>query len=161
MEAAESGFEVEGILISSGHDFRGRHGMGRLENEIKALDEVECVAGRGLAGDRYFDFKEDFKGQVTFFSVEVLEELREKYGEVDATVLRRNVLVRGADLEGLVGKKFSVQGVVFEGSEECKPCYWMDQAVGEGAENFLKGRCRGGLRARILTDGKLRVSAGR
>ena len=161
MEAAESGFEVEGILISSGHDFRGRHGMGRLENEIKALDEVECVAGRGLAGDRYFDFKEDFKGQVTFFSAEVLEELREKYGEVDATVLRRNVLVRGADLEGLVGKKFSVQGVVFEGSEECKPCYWMDQAVGEGAENFLKGRCRGGLRARILTDGKLRVSAGR
>jgi len=161
MEAAESGFEVEGILISSGHDFRGRHGMGRLENEIKALDEVECVAGRGLAGDRYFDFKEDFKGQVTFFSAEVLEELREKYGEVDATVLRRNVLVRGADLEGLVGKKFSVQGVVFEGSEECKPCYWMDQAVGEGAEDFLKGRCRGGLRARILTDGKLRVSAGR
>ena len=135
--------------------------MGRMENGITALDEVECVAGRGLAGDRYFDFKDDFKGQVTFFSVEVLEELREKYGEVDATVLRRNVLVRGADLEGLVGKKFSVQGVVFEGSEECKPCYWMDQAVGEGAEDFLKGRCRGGLRARILTDGKLRVSAGR
>ena len=158
MEAADSGFEVEGIWISPGHDFRGRHGKGRLENGIVALDEVECVAGRGLAGDRYFDFKEDFKGQVTFFSAGVLEELRGKYGEVDVSALRRNVLVSGGDLNGLVGRKFSVQGVVFEGSEECKPCYWMDQAVGEGAEDFLKGKCRGGLRARILTGGKLQIS---
>ncbi|MBG7608121.1 MAG: molybdenum cofactor biosysynthesis protein [Verrucomicrobia bacterium] len=157
MKAAESGFEVEGICISSGHDFRGRHGKGRLENEITALEEVECLAGRGLAGDRYLDFKDEFKGQVTFFSAEVLEELREKYGEVDVKALRRNVLVRGGDLEGLVGKRFSVQGVEFEGSEECKPCYWMDQAVGEGAEEFLKGKCRGGLRAKILTDGKIQI----
>lgn len=157
MEAAESGFEVEGIWISSGHDFRGRHGMERLENEITALDEVECVVGRGLAGDRYFDFKEDYKGQVTFFSAEVFDELREKYGEVAVSVLRRNVLVRGGDLEELIGKKFSVQGVVFEGGEECKPCYWMDQAVGEGAEDFLRGKCRGGLRAKIVTGGKIQV----
>ncbi len=158
MEAPDAGMEVEGIWISSGHDFRGRHGKGRLENGIVALDEVECIAGRGLVGDRYFDFKEDFKGQVTFFSAEILGELMEKYGEVDVTVLRRNLLVRGGDLESLVGRRFSVQGVVFEGSEECKPCYWMDQAVGEGAEDFLKGNCRGGLRARILTGGKIQIS---
>ncbi len=158
MEAEDAGFEVEGIWISGGHDFRGRHGKGRMENEVIALDEVECVSGRGLVGDRYFDFKDNFKGQVTFFSADVLQELSEKYGEVDVTVLRRNVLVRGGDLEGLVGKRFSVQGVIFEGSEECKPCYWMDEAVGEGAEDFLKGKCRGGLRARILTDGKVQIS---
>ena len=158
MEAADAGFEVEGIWISSGHDFRGRHGLGRQDHGITALDEVECVVGRGLVGDRYFDFKENFKGQVTFFSAEVFDELREKYGEVDVTVLRRNVLVRGGELEGLVGKRFSVQGVFFEGSEECKPCYWMDEAVGEGAEDFLKGKCRGGLRARILTGGKIQIS---
>ncbi len=157
MEAKDAGFELEGIWISQGHDFRGRHGLGRMEHEITAVDEVECVAGKGLVGDRYFNFKEDFKGQVTFFSVEVLEELREKYGDVDASVLRRNVLVRGGDLEALIGEKFSVQGVIFEGSEECKPCYWMDQAVGEGAEDFLKGECRGGLRARILTGGKIQI----
>ena len=28
---------------------------------------VECVAGRGIRGDRYFDFKNDYKGQITFF----------------------------------------------------------------------------------------------
>jgi len=158
MDLNDAGLEVEGIWISTGHDFRGRHGLGRLENGIEAVDEVECVAGRGLVGDRYFDFKEDFKGQVTFFSAEVLEELREKFGEVDGAVVRRNIMVRGGDLEGLIGRKFMVQGVMFEGSEECSPCYWMNEAVGEGAEDFLKGKCRGGLRARIVLGGKIRNS---
>jgi hypothetical protein len=34
----------------------------------------------------------------------------------------------------------------------------MDEAVAPGVEEFLKTRFRGGLRARILTDGTLRVS---
>jgi MOSC domain-containing protein YiiM len=38
---------------------------------------------------------------------------------------------------------------------ECKPCYWMDEAIAPGAEALLQGR--GGLRARILTSGTLRV----
>ncbi|MEP2776380.1 MAG: MOSC domain-containing protein [Luteolibacter sp.] len=152
------GLEVEGIWISPGHDFRGRYGKGRENHGVVGLDEVECVAGRGLVNDRYFDYKEDFKGQVSFFAAEILEELRGKYGEVEPSALRRNVLVRGGDLATLVGKKFSVQGVVFEGSEDCVPCFWMDEAVGEGAEDFLKGGCRAGIRARILTDGKIRVS---
>lgn len=157
-DVMDAGLRVEGIWISPGHDFRGRFGKGRENHGVVALDEVECVAGRGLAGDRYFDYKEDFKGQVSFISSEILEELRAKFGEVNPTSLRRNVLVRGCDLESLVGKMFSVQGVVFEGSEDCEPCFWMNEAVGEGAEKFLKGNCRAGIRARIVTDGKLRVS---
>jgi MOSC domain-containing protein YiiM len=56
------------------------------------------------------------------------------------------------------GEEFEVQGVRFRGVEECKPCYWMNHAVDEGAEVFLKGR--GGLRAMILSDGKLLVESG-
>ena len=54
----------------------------------------------------------------------------------------------------LIGQRFTLQGIEFEGSEECRPCYWMDQAVGEGVHEALKGY--GGLRARILTSGVLR-----
>src|SRR5207249_8843571 len=50
-----------------------------------------------------------------------------------------------------------VQGVRFHGMEECRPCYWMDQAIAPGAHEFLKGR--GGLRAKILCDGQLRSNA--
>ena len=45
----------------------------------------------------------------------------------------------------------------FAGVEQCKPCHWMDSALGPGAEAWLQGR--GGLRARILTDGVLRRMA--
>ena len=62
------------IHVSTGHDFKGRHGKSRLRNETKRLDEVECVAGKGLRGDRFFDYKSDFKGQVTFFDQAVADD---------------------------------------------------------------------------------------
>jgi MOSC domain-containing protein YiiM len=62
------------------------------------------------------------------------------------------------NLADWVGKRFRFQGIEFEGSEECRPCYWMDEAVGPGTEDLLKVNFRGGLRARILTDGVLRIS---
>jgi MOSC domain-containing protein YiiM len=68
-------------------------------------------------------------------------------------VLRRNLIVSGADLNALVGKQFRLQEVEFEGVEQCRPCEWMDLAFGPGAEQWLKGR--GGLRARVLSDGLL------
>lgn len=163
--SAETGQEVprwqarlESIWISTGHDFRGRHGGERMSHGVESVREVECVAGMGLRGDRYFGHATDYKGQVTFFAAEVLDRLRETFGEgADAGALRRNLIVRGIDLQEWVGRRFRFQGVEFEGSEECKPCYWMDQAIAPGAEEFLKGGCRGGLRARILSEGVLRI----
>jgi len=70
-------------------------------------------------------------------------------------VTRRNAITRGVELNSLIGARFQVQGVEFEGMAECKPCYWMDEAIAPGAEALLQGR--GGLRARILTSGTLRV----
>lgn len=61
--------------------------------------------------------------------------------------------MRDVDLNQLIGQDFEIQGVHFHGTQECSPCYWMDRAVAPGAEELLKGR--GGLRARILTDGTL------
>ena len=152
--------ELSEIWISPGNDFRGHHGMARGEHGCERLTEVECAAGMGLKGDRYFGYKPDFKGQVTFFDAAAVDAVREKFNQTDlsASVFRRNLIVRGVDLSAWVGKKFRLQGVEFEGSEECKPCYWMDEAVAPGAEEFLKTRFRGGLRARILSDGVLKVS---
>jgi molybdopterin synthase catalytic subunit len=150
--------ELLEIWISPGNDFRGHHGGPRGDHGIIALDEVECVAGMGLKGDRYFGYKPDFKGQVTFFDADAVQAVREKFNRPDlsSAEFRRNLIVRGVDLSAWVGKRFRFQGVVFEGSEECKPCYWMDEAVAPGVEDFLKAGFRGGLRARIVTDGVLR-----
>jgi molybdopterin synthase catalytic subunit/MOSC domain-containing protein YiiM len=151
---------LEAIFISPGHDFRGRHGLGREEHPVASVAEVECVAGLGLRGDRYFGHKPDFKGQVTFFDAAVVDRIRREFSRPDlpAEAFRRNLIVRGVALADWVGRRFRFQGVEFEGSEECKPCYWMDQAVAPGVEEALIGGCRGGLRARILSDGVLRVT---
>jgi MOSC domain-containing protein YiiM len=148
--------KIERLVLSPGHSYFGHHGQPAGEEPLLVVDEVECVAGRGLRGDRFFDHRPDYKGQITFFSLETYEELITAVGAVGPPpeVLRRNVFTRGVDLLGLVGREFEVQRVRFHGSEECKPCYWMDQAVAPGAEAWLRGR--GGLRARILTDGVLR-----
>ena len=146
---------IEHLFISPGHNFFGHHEQPAGTHPIVAVEKIECVAGRGIRGDRFFDFKDDYKGQITFFSMEVLEALRRELKLPDAQpqATRRNAFVRGADLPSLVGKQFQVQGVRFEGVEERKPCYWMNRALGPGAEEWLRGR--GGLRCRILTSGAL------
>ena len=151
--------ELLEIWISEGNDFRGRHELGRLEHSIRGVSEVECVAGMGLRGDRYFGYKPDFKGQVTFFDADAVQAVRDRFSrpEISSSLFRRNLIVRGVDLAEWVGKRFRFQGVEFEASEECKPCYWMEEAVAPGAEEFLKANFRGGLRARILSDGVLTV----
>ena len=121
---------------------------------------IECIAGRGIRGDRYFDFKDDYKGQITFFSLDVFNELCAELDLHDCSqaAARRNVITHGVDLNELIGKEFEIQGTCLYGTQECAPCYWMDRAFAPGAKQFLKGR--GGLRARILNDGELRSTAG-
>ena len=127
---------IEHLFISPGHNFFGHHDKPAGEHPIVAAKRIECVAGRGIRGDRFFDYKENYKGQITFFDMEVLEALRDELNLPDAQpeATRRNAFLRGADLPSLVGKQFEVQGVRFEGVEESRPCYWMNRALGPGAE---------------------------
>jgi MOSC domain-containing protein YiiM len=114
-------------------------------------------------GDRFFDFKpekfpEGYKGQVTFFAWETFEAVSRELGVVDKepSAFRRNVITRGEpDLKAWIGREFELQGVRFLGTGESSPCEWMEMAFAPGALKALSGR--GGLRARILTNGILRV----
>ena len=127
---------------------------------VRILDPEGGAVGlaprRGIRGDRFFDHKPDYKGQITFFSLETYAEMCLELG-VDGdrvSALRRNVVVSGADLGLLIGREFEIQGLRFQGTEESRPCHWMDEAVAPGAEAWLRGR--GGLRAKILGGGVLR-----
>ena len=148
---------VEGLFISPGHNFFGHYGQPPGEYDTVEMREIECVAGRGIKGDRFFDFKNDYKGQITFFASEIFDAVCDKLGVTGKSIeaVRRNVVTRGVELNALIGKQFELQGVQFEGVCECSPCHWMNMAIAPGAEAALRGL--GGLRARILTDGKLHV----
>jgi MOSC domain-containing protein YiiM len=147
---------LEHLFLSPGHNFFGHHGGPAGENAAVEVSELACVAGRGIVGDRFFDYRPDYPGQITFFAREVFEALKIAFNLPAAQPIatRRNVIVRGLDLPELIDQEFCVQGVWFRGAAECKPCYWMDGVLAPGTEAWLRGR--GGLRARILTDGVLR-----
>jgi MOSC domain-containing protein YiiM len=151
--------EICHLYISGGHNFVGHHGREPDQFPMIEVPEIECVAGRGLRGDRFFDYKDNYKGQITFFSLDVFDELcgALQVGTVAPSAVRRNVFTRGIDLNELIGKDFEIQGIRFQGTEESRPCYWMNRAVAPGTQDFLRGR--GGLRARILTDGMLRSTS--
>ena len=153
------GARIHALYTSPGHDFRGHHGGPRGHNPIIDSDSISCVAGKGIEGDRYFGREEHEKGKITFFDWAVFEAIRTHFAqpELSPSVLRRNVVILGLDLNALVDRTFEIQGVHFEGTAECSPCYWMDQAVAPGTEAFMKGR--GGLRARILSGGTLSKGA--
>lgn len=148
------------LYLSPGHNFFGHHGKPPGTHAIREVTELECVAGQGIRGDRFFGREDNYKGQITFFEHETFEDLCRVLQVADRSpsVFRRNVITRGVRLGEWVGKEFELQGIRFAGTEECRPCHWMNLAFGPGAEEALRGR--GGLRARILSHGLLRRDAG-
>lgn len=148
---------IRHIFISPGHNFFGRHELPAGTHETREVAAVKSRAGWGLEGDRFYGYRPGYKGQVTFFAWETLLAAREKFDApaLSPDAFRRNVLIEGVDLNALIGVHFSLSGVEFAGVEEARPCHWMNKVVSPGAEDWLRGR--GGLRAKILSDGELRV----
>jgi len=151
-------FKICHLFLSSGHNYFGHHDKPHGDHASVEVQEIQCIAGKGIAGDRYFGHKKGYKGQITFFEEETYQDLCLQFGVWDRGpgVFRRNVITRGGRLNELIDFEFELQGVRFFGREECRPCYWMDVAFASGAENAMKGR--GGLRAEIRSDGFLRRS---
>jgi MOSC domain-containing protein YiiM len=149
--------QIRQIFISAGHNYFGHHGRAPDDHPLIEVPQIECIAGHGIRGDRFCDYRDDYKGQITFFSFEVFEKLARHFDLTDksAGAVRRNVVASGVDLNDLIGQEFSIQGVRLHGTANCRPCYWMDQAIAPGAERFLEGN--GGLRAQILSDGVIAV----
>jgi MOSC domain-containing protein YiiM len=148
-------FEITHLYISPGHNFFGHQRNQPSAHPVLEVPSIWCVAGKGIEGDRFFDYKDSYKGQITFFEEEAYDDLCARLGIWDRppSVFRRNVITRGVRLNELIGKEFVIGDVRLFGTEESRPCFWMDRAFGPGAEAALKGR--GGLRATILATGRL------
>jgi hypothetical protein len=148
---------IRHLFVSDGHNYFGHHGRPPGTFPTRDVGAVALRAGKGIEGDRFFGFRDDYKGQVTFFAWSIYEAAKAHFNvpTLSASAVRRNIIVDGLDLPSLVGVRFTLGGVEFVGTEESRPCYWMNDAIAPGAETWLRGN--GGLRARVLTDGELRA----
>lgn len=147
---------IHHLYISPGHNYFGHKDNIPGDYPTHDVDAVEVKAGAGLVGDRFFGRRPHFDGHVTFFAWEVYHLLRTDYGLSIATpaAFRRNVVIEGIPLNGLIGQTFTIAGLQFCGMKHCAPCRWMDLGVATGTLKVLHGR--GGLRAQGLSDGWLR-----
>ncbi len=123
---------------------------------LTPLDEVRAVAGKGLEGDHYRPGKTG-RRQVTLIQSEHLPVIGALLGMYPPTPerLRRNLLVSGINLIALQGKRFRIGSVLLEGAGLCHPCSRMEEALGPGGYNAMRGH--GGLNARVLEGGVMRV----
>ncbi len=146
------------IYRSSEHVYMGHYGGPAGTAPMISVPRVRLVAGRGIEGDRY-SRRDGARGQVTFFAEETWLRLCHDLGRTDRQpdVFRRNVIVRGTELNALIGSDFEAQGIRFHGVEHCRPCSWMEQAFAPGTLELLGKWQAGGLRASVLSDGWLAV----
>lgn len=119
--------------------------------ELWTVESVQAVAGKGLDGDRHFHPEGAPPGQaLTLVAAEVVEDVGLGPGET-----RRQVTVRGVDVNGLVGKRFRVGEVECLGVELCEPCRHLEAMTRPGIIKELVHRA--GINADILVGGVIRV----
>ncbi|KAA5542825.1 MOSC domain-containing protein [Adhaeribacter rhizoryzae] len=121
-----------------------------------AVTTVEALTNRHLAGDHYAG-KPGSKRQVTLIQAEHLTTVAAimNIPNLDPGLIRRNLVVAGLNLLALKDRQFWVGEVLLEYTGLCHPCSRMEENLGPGGYNAMRGH--GGITARILQGGLLKV----
>ena len=127
---------------------------------MRAVAAVDVVPVTGLIGDRYglgSGSGGSGKRAITLIQAEHLPAIAALSGHalVDPALLRRNLVISGIPLIALRTRRFRIGDVLLEGTGECDPCSRMETALGPGGYNAMRGH--GGLTARVLAGGRIRV----
>lgn len=122
---------------------------------VEILERVEAEAAHGLVGDRYAG--RSGERQVTLIQWEHLAAVASVLGrdDIDPAWLRRNIAVSGINLLALRDKRFEIGDAVCMSTGLCEPCSRMEEALGEGGYNAMRGH--GGITARVLRGGVIAV----
>jgi MOSC domain-containing protein YiiM len=142
--------EVVGIYIAA-----------REGEPTRRLEHVQALSGRGLEGDRYFGTRDaaadpSKRSEVTLIESEALQAVKRDYDlPLEAGESRRNIITRDVALNHLVGCTFQVGEATLEGVRLCEPCQYVEGLTRPGVRKALIHR--GGLRARIVGSGAIRV----
>lgn len=123
---------------------------------VQAAAFAQAEAGRGLIGDRYAE-SPGTKRQVTLIQAEHLPLIATLSGRAPLAPewLRRNLVVSSVNLLALKDRRFQIGDILLEGTGLCHPCSRMEEVLGPGGYNVMRGH--GGITARVVTSGVIRV----
>lgn len=120
------------------------------------VPEATVAIGTGLEGDHHARSGQS-KRQVTLIQHEHLPVVAALAGIEVARpeMLRRNLVISGINLLMFKDRKFRIGEAWFEGTGLCAPCSRMEETLGPGGYQAMRGH--GGLTARVLRQGRIRL----
>lgn len=123
---------------------------------VQTVDVAEVIRDCGLTGDHRV-IRPGSKRQVTLIQAEHLVAVARLLGRdtVDPALSRRNLVVSGINLLALADMEFIIGAVVLRGTGRCAPCSRMEEALGSGGFNAMRGH--GGITALVIRGGIIRI----
>jgi MOSC domain-containing protein YiiM len=123
---------------------------------VTRVEQVEVIQGKGLEGDHYKGMPTSTR-HVTLIQAEHLAVVASfmDISEIDPALVRRNIVIKGINLLALKDKQFFVGSALLEMTGLCHPCSRMEEVLGEGGYNAMRGH--GGITARIIKGGIIRI----
>ena len=120
---------------------------------VKELEAVQATTDSGLEGDHYAG--KSGERQVTLIQSEHLDAVASMLGKekVDPALTRRNIVVSGVNLLVFNDMQFQIGEAVLEMTGYCHPCSRMEENLGEGGYNAMRGH--GGITARVIRSGRI------
>lgn len=124
----------------------------RRGGAVEVVNEATLVKDRGLKGD-HRGKKNGGKRQITLIQWEHLGVIAALCGHesVDPALLRRNIAVKGISLGALKDRVFRLGSALLQGTGNCHPCSRMEENLGQGGYNAVRGH--GGITARVIEGG--------
>ena len=128
----------------------------RYRAPVEAVQTANAVSGFGLTGD-HRAIRGGGQRQITLIQAEHLAVVAAMLGRdaIDPALLRRNIAVAGINLLALQDREFRIGEAVLLGAGPCAPCSRMEQALGRGGLNAMRGH--GGITASVVTSGTIRL----
>ena len=127
--------------------------------DMLELDAVEARREAGLTGDHARPGPRNAR-QVTLIQWEHLAVINSLMGRPQdqpllAPDLRRNLVISGINLFSLKGRRFRIGQAIFETTGWCQPCARLEQRLGPGTFQAVRGH--GGITARVIESGIIRL----
>ncbi|MFK7982483.1 MAG: MOSC domain-containing protein [Saprospiraceae bacterium] len=126
---------------------------------LKEVAEAIITIEDGLVNDHYKSKKG--KRKVTLIQAEHLQAVAgmlQQQVPISPFLTRRNIVVSGLNLIALKNRQFTIgDEVILEGTGYCQPCSRMEENLGPGGYNAMRGH--GGITATVIQGGVIRKGA--
>ena len=124
---------------------------------LNEVDSVAITVESGLVGDH--NVNKGGKRMVTLIQKEHIDLVQSVMGKsVSPLDLRRNIVVSGINLLALHDQEFTIGDcVILRGTGHCVPCSRMEQNLGSGGYNAMRGH--GGITATVVVGGTVDVGS--